>query len=57
MEVQATRDFSESRKLTLVANDLVTVIDHGWVKEGWDKGTKGKTSSDTIGLCGGGTGV
>ncbi|XP_041821309.1 non-receptor tyrosine-protein kinase TNK1 isoform X2 [Chelmon rostratus] len=29
MEVQATRDFAEPRKLTLVANDLVTVIDHG----------------------------
>ncbi|XP_041634723.1 non-receptor tyrosine-protein kinase TNK1 [Cheilinus undulatus] len=29
MEVQATRDFSEPRKLALVANDLVTVIDHG----------------------------
>ncbi|XP_023286981.1 activated CDC42 kinase 1-like [Seriola lalandi dorsalis] len=29
MEVQAARDFSEPRKLTLVANDLVTVIDHG----------------------------
>lgn len=33
MEVQATRDFAEPRKLTLVANDLVTVIDHGWVRE------------------------
>ncbi|XP_029310776.1 non-receptor tyrosine-protein kinase TNK1 [Cottoperca gobio] len=29
MEVQATRDFAEPRKLALVANDLVTVIDHG----------------------------
>ncbi|KAM3857415.1 non-receptor tyrosine-protein kinase TNK1 [Diretmus argenteus] len=29
MEVQATRDFAEPRKLTLQANDLVTVIDHG----------------------------
>ncbi|XP_039997417.1 non-receptor tyrosine-protein kinase TNK1 isoform X2 [Xiphias gladius] len=29
MEVQATRDFSEPRKLALVANDLVTVIEHG----------------------------
>ncbi|XP_063756288.1 non-receptor tyrosine-protein kinase TNK1 isoform X2 [Eleginops maclovinus] len=28
-EVQATRDFAELRKLALVANDLVTVIDHG----------------------------
>lgn len=29
MEVQATRDFAEPRKLALSANDLVTVIDHG----------------------------
>lgn len=29
MEVQATRDFAEARKLQLVANDLVTVVDHG----------------------------
>ncbi|KAG7271720.1 hypothetical protein CRUP_001304 [Coryphaenoides rupestris] len=29
MEVQATRDFSEARKLTLLPNDMVTVIDHG----------------------------
>ncbi|XP_070710974.1 non-receptor tyrosine-protein kinase TNK1 [Pempheris klunzingeri] len=29
MEVQAARDFAEPRKLALVANDLVTVIDHG----------------------------
>ncbi|XP_010777811.1 LOW QUALITY PROTEIN: non-receptor tyrosine-protein kinase TNK1 [Notothenia coriiceps] len=29
MEVQATRDFAEPRKLALVPNDLVTVIDHG----------------------------
>ncbi|XP_032367211.1 non-receptor tyrosine-protein kinase TNK1 [Etheostoma spectabile] len=29
LEAQATRDFAESRKLGLVANDLVTVIDHG----------------------------
>ncbi|XP_028284951.1 non-receptor tyrosine-protein kinase TNK1 [Parambassis ranga] len=34
-EVQATRDFSESRKLTLVANDLVTVIDHGLELSEW----------------------
>uniref|UniRef100_A0A3B5B7G9 Tyrosine kinase non receptor 1 n=1 Tax=Stegastes partitus TaxID=144197 RepID=A0A3B5B7G9_9TELE len=33
MEVQATRDFTEPRKLTLAANDLVTVIDHGWLSE------------------------
>lgn len=31
MEVKATRDFAEPRKLTLAASDLVTVIDHGWV--------------------------
>lgn len=35
MEVQATRDFAEPRKLALVANDLVTVIDHGWVRNRW----------------------
>ncbi|XP_071755110.1 non-receptor tyrosine-protein kinase TNK1 [Centroberyx gerrardi] len=29
MEVQVIRDFAEPRKLTLVANDLVTIIDHG----------------------------
>lgn len=29
MEVRATRDFAEARKLALVANDLVTVIEHG----------------------------
>ncbi|XP_044039250.1 non-receptor tyrosine-protein kinase TNK1 isoform X2 [Siniperca chuatsi] len=29
VEMQATRDFAEPRKLALVANDLVTVIDHG----------------------------
>lgn len=33
MEVRATRDFSESRKLALAANDPVTVIEHGWVRE------------------------
>jgi len=33
MEVKATRDFAEPRKLALVANDLVTVIEHGWVRE------------------------
>lgn len=32
MEVQATRDFAEPRKLALTASDLVTVIDHGWVR-------------------------
>lgn len=33
MEVQATRDFAELRKLPLAANDVVTVIDHGWVRQ------------------------
>lgn len=35
MEVQATRDFAEPRKLTLVASDLVTVIDHGLEMTEW----------------------
>ncbi|XP_075968414.1 non-receptor tyrosine-protein kinase TNK1 [Anarhichas minor] len=35
MEVQATRDFDEPRKLALVANDLVTVIDHGLELSEW----------------------
>lgn len=35
MEVQATRDFAESRKLALAANDLVTVIDHGLELTEW----------------------
>ncbi|XP_035639330.1 activated CDC42 kinase 1-like [Oncorhynchus keta] len=29
IEVRAVRDFAEPRKLTLLSNDLVTVIDHG----------------------------
>lgn len=29
-EVQATRDFSEPRKLALAANDLVTLVEHRW---------------------------
>ncbi|KAJ3585444.1 hypothetical protein NHX12_014163 [Muraenolepis orangiensis] len=29
MEVQATREFSDTRKLGLLPNDLLTVIDHG----------------------------
>ena len=33
MEVKATQDFAEPRKLLLSANDLVTVVDHGWVSE------------------------
>ncbi|KAK2863139.1 hypothetical protein Q5P01_002672 [Channa striata] len=35
MEVQATREFAEPRKLALVANDLVTVIDHGLELSEW----------------------
>lgn len=35
MEVQATRDFSEARKLVLSANDLVTVVDHGLDMSEW----------------------
>ncbi|XP_029382839.1 non-receptor tyrosine-protein kinase TNK1 [Echeneis naucrates] len=35
MEVQAIRDFSEPRKLTLVADDFVTVIDHGLELSEW----------------------
>lgn len=31
-QVQATREFAEPRKLPLAPNDIVTVIDHGWVK-------------------------
>lgn len=53
MEVQATRDFAEPRKLALAANDLVTVIDHGWVRErrvGLEK-SKRKTLTNTMGLC------
>lgn len=29
--MQAARDLSESRKLTLAAGDLVTLVDHRWV--------------------------
>uniref|UniRef100_A0AAQ5Z2Q3 Non-specific protein-tyrosine kinase n=1 Tax=Amphiprion ocellaris TaxID=80972 RepID=A0AAQ5Z2Q3_AMPOC len=35
MEVQAARDFAEPRKLTLVTNDVVTVIDHGLELSEW----------------------
>ncbi|XP_029944401.1 non-receptor tyrosine-protein kinase TNK1 [Salarias fasciatus] len=35
LEVQATRDFSEPRKLALTANDPVTVIDHGLELSEW----------------------
>lgn len=31
-EMQATRDFAESRKLELAANDLVILVEHGWVR-------------------------
>lgn len=31
-EAQATRDFSEPRKLALAANDLVTLVDHRWAR-------------------------
>ncbi|XP_036968784.1 non-receptor tyrosine-protein kinase TNK1 isoform X3 [Acanthopagrus latus] len=44
MEVQATRDFAEPRKLTLVASDLVTVIDHGLELCEW-KGQNQRTLS------------
>lgn len=29
-EVQASRDFAETRKLALAANDLVTLVEHRW---------------------------
>lgn len=35
-EAQATRDFSEPRKLVLAANDLVTLVEHRWAR--WDDG-------------------
>ncbi|KAM6908938.1 non-receptor tyrosine-protein kinase TNK1 [Xenentodon cancila] len=35
MEVHAARDFAESRKLPLMANDPVTVIDHGLELSEW----------------------
>ncbi|XP_037832454.1 non-receptor tyrosine-protein kinase TNK1 isoform X2 [Kryptolebias marmoratus] len=34
-EVQATRDFSELRKLQLLANDVLTVVDHGLEWSEW----------------------
>ncbi|XP_034413747.1 LOW QUALITY PROTEIN: non-receptor tyrosine-protein kinase TNK1 [Cyclopterus lumpus] len=42
MEVKASRDFAESRKLALVANDLVTVIEHGLELSEW-RGQNQKT--------------
>lgn len=44
MEVQATREFAESRKLALLPNDLVTVIDHGLDMNEW-KGQNQRTLS------------
>ncbi|KAM8881698.1 non-receptor tyrosine-protein kinase TNK1 [Synchiropus picturatus] len=35
MEVQATREFTEPRKLQLLPNDLVTVVDHGLDLSEW----------------------
>ncbi|XP_037532182.1 non-receptor tyrosine-protein kinase TNK1 [Nematolebias whitei] len=35
VEVQATRDFAELRKLPLAANDIVTVVDHGLELSEW----------------------
>lgn len=31
-EMQATRDFAEPRKVELAANDLVTLVEHRWVR-------------------------
>uniref|UniRef100_A0A7N8YM78 Tyrosine kinase, non-receptor, 1 n=1 Tax=Mastacembelus armatus TaxID=205130 RepID=A0A7N8YM78_9TELE len=42
MEVQATREFAELRKLTLQPGDLVTVIDHGLELSEW-KGQNQRT--------------
>lgn len=44
MEVQVTREFSEPRKLALLPNDLVTVIDHGLDMNEW-KGQNQRTLS------------
>lgn len=44
MEVQATREFAEPRKLALLPNDLVTVIDHGLDMNEW-KGQNQRTLS------------
>lgn len=30
--MQATQDFAEPRKLELAANDLVTLVEHRWVR-------------------------
>ncbi|XP_076015668.1 non-receptor tyrosine-protein kinase TNK1 isoform X2 [Genypterus blacodes] len=42
MEVKATREFAETRKLALVVNDVVTVIDHGLELTEW-KGQNQRT--------------
>ncbi|XP_051550183.1 activated CDC42 kinase 1-like isoform X2 [Myxocyprinus asiaticus] len=42
MEVRAVKDFTEPRKLSLQANDLVTVIDHGLEMTEW-KGQNQRT--------------
>lgn len=44
MEVQATREFAEHRKLALSPSDLVTVIDHGLDMNEW-KGQNQRTLS------------
>lgn len=44
MEVQVTRGFSEPRKLQLVPNDTVTVIDHRWVE------ARSNSLTDTMGF-------
>ncbi|XP_052010415.1 activated CDC42 kinase 1-like [Xyrauchen texanus] len=44
MEVRAVKDFTEPRKLSLQANDLVTVIDHGLEMNEW-KGQNQRTLS------------
>lgn len=44
MEVQATREFAEPRKLALSPNDMVTVIDHGLDMNEW-KGQNQRTLS------------
>ncbi|KAL0970374.1 hypothetical protein UPYG_G00241140 [Umbra pygmaea] len=42
MEVRALRDFTDPRKLNVVSNDLVTVIDHGMELSEW-KGQNQRT--------------
>lgn len=45
-EVQATREFAETRKLALAANDLVTLVEHRWV----GLTLQNKNFNDTMGL-------